>query len=49
LNSTMLAALDVYEEEGAEATGSDDLSTLVYNFMYIGGTKIAQFAWVSTP
>lgn len=49
LNSTMLSALDYYEEEGAEATGSGDLSTLVYSYMYIGGTKIAQFAWVATP
>jgi hypothetical protein len=49
LNSTMLSALDYYEEEGAEATGSGDLSTLVYSYWYIGGTKLAQFAWVSTP
>lgn len=49
LNSTMLAALDYYEEEGSEATGSGDLSTLVYTYYYINGTKLAQFAWVSTP
>ena len=49
LNATMLAALDYYEEEGASATGSGDLSTLVYNYKYIGGTKICQFAWVATP
>ncbi len=49
LNSTMLAALDYYEEEGTEATGSGDLSTLTYHYMYIGGTKICQFAWVATP
>lgn len=49
LNSTMLAALDVYGEEGAAATGLDDLSTLVYNYKYINGTKICQFAWVATP
>jgi hypothetical protein len=45
----MLAALDYYEEEGAEATGSGDLSTLVYTYYRIGSTKLAQFAWVSTP
>lgn len=49
LNSTMLSALDYYEEEGAEATGSGDLSTLVYSYYYIGGTELCQFAWVSTP
>lgn len=49
LNATMLAALDHYEEEGTHATGSGDLSTLVYTYWYIGGTKIAQFAWVATP
>lgn len=49
LNSTMLSALDYYEEEGTEATGSGDLSTLVYSYWYINGTKLAQFAWVSTP
>jgi len=49
LNSTMLAALDYYEEEGASATGSGDLSTLTYNFKLIGSTKICQFAWVATP
>jgi hypothetical protein len=49
LDATMLAALDYYEEEGSEATGSGNLSTLVYTYYYINGTKIAQFAWVSTP
>lgn len=49
LNSTMLAALDYYEEEGAEATGSGDLSTLVYTYTYINGTTLGQFAWVATP
>jgi hypothetical protein len=49
LNSTMLSNLTYYEEEGAEATGSGDLSTLVYSYWYIGGTKLAQFAWVATP
>ena len=49
LNATMLAALDIYEEEGASATGSGDLSTLVYNYKYVAGRKICQFAWVATP
>jgi hypothetical protein len=49
LDATMLAALDYYEEEGSEATGLNDLSTLVYTYWYINGTEIAQFAWVSTP
>ncbi len=49
LNTTLLAALDVYEEEGAAATGLDDLSTLTYNYKYIDGTEICQFAWVASP
>lgn len=49
LNSTMLAALDYYEEEGSHADGSGDLSTLTYNYKYVNGTKICQFAWVATP
>jgi hypothetical protein len=49
LNATMLAALDDYEEEGSAASGSGEISTLVYSFYYLNGTKYAQFAWVSTP
>lgn len=49
LNSTMLAALSHYSVEGAPATGSGDLSTLVYNYKYVNGTTVCQFAWVATP
>jgi hypothetical protein len=49
LNAAMLAALDDYEIEGTHTTGSGEMSTLVYNYIYLNGTKYAQFAWVSTP
>jgi len=49
LNATMLSALDDYEEEGSAASGNGEISTLVYSYYYLNGTKYAQFAWVSTP
>lgn len=49
LDSTMLSALDDYEIEGEPATGSGEMSTLVYTYYYLNGTEYAQFAWVATP
>ena len=49
LDSTMLSALDDYEIEGTPATGSGEMSTLVYTYYYLNGTEYAQFAWVATP
>lgn len=49
LNATMLSNLDDYEIDGTHTTGSGEMSTLVYTYYYINGTKYAQFAWVATP
>lgn len=49
LGSTTTSALDDYDLEGSAASGSGEISTLVYTYYYLNGTEYAHFAWVATP
>ena len=48
INSATTSALDYSSEDGNHADSSGSISILTYNYKYINGTEICQFAWVAT-